>query len=298
VRGVFAQSSNTANRADDCLSHQRPASRYGSRVDRHGGITVFGTDRKILYPGCGCGSNCKSWNVDIDEQEVPRTNTLVIESHQSVPDEKMRFDLNKIEVRLLSTTSTATTTTLTTTTNTQLQALVDAMQALEKLGHDAKIEDLTSAFTTFVAEYEAEKVASEAREASMLARLAALEATVGDAANSVGAQEFAAFKQSTLNTLADLVSRFQAASDAAATAGDATDDGDDDATNSNPAACSDADGGVCAPSIEADGQNLRINAPGGAVHFSSSECTLAADLCELHRKVENMISALYSMGSD
>ena len=85
--------------------------------------------------------------------------------------------------------------------------------------------------------------------------------------NNYFVQEFAAFKQSTLNTLADLVNRFQAASDAAATAGDATDDGDDDATNSNPAACSDADGGVCAPSVEADGQNLRINAPGGAFLF-------------------------------
>jgi hypothetical protein len=138
---------------------------------------------------------------------------LRIESHQSVETETFQFDFNNLEVLLAATSSTTTITTTTVTTNTHLDVLIAKMKEMEGLGHDLKIEELSKTLTTFVQDYEAEQMAAATARVSVLARLAALEATAKECASQA---ELDATATQLKAEVATLFQRLQSASDAAA----------------------------------------------------------------------------------
>ena len=204
--------------------------------------------------------------------------------------ETFQFDLNQVEVWLVGSSSTTTTVTATTTTNTQIQALLTKVQALESMGHDAKIEDLEALLTEFVQNFEQAKQASATRESALQKRVAELEtaASISQAKN----EEFDAFKEKTESRFDELTSRFQTASDRVATAGEAS---DDDETGGDTQTCA---GDECIPTIEADGGDIVLRAPGGKVQLQSDSCKTTADLCVLQKQVAAVLDAVYAMGSD
>jgi len=291
IRGAFSERSTGDNPADDCLSGHQPHTRYGERVSEHGGITVFGTDNKILYPGCKCNGNCKFLKIDLNEEEVTETDVLILESHQSVTTETFQFDLSDVEVWTGS-TSTATTNTVTTTTNTEFQALMAKVKALEAMGNDAKLEDLELLLTAVVSEFETEKEAAAQRESALRTRVSDLE-TEAETNGQALRDEFNAFKLETAANWDLLAARFQGASDLAARAGEGSVNDDDESRNTQ--SCS---GAECIPSIGADGADIIVKAPGGMVQFQSANCAESADLCLLSQKVQTIVDAIYGMGSD
>eukprot|EP00037_Helgoeca_nana_P032255 m.412922 g.412922 ORF g.412922 m.412922 type:complete len:729 (-) comp28986_c0_seq1:50-2236(-) len=109
VAGMFTEVGNsvlpggTRSHADDCGSSvtQSPVSAWSTQTTvTHGGISVFGTNSTIIYPGCGGGANFQTYSVPIDPpRAVSTTSVLRFESHQSVGSEGALFQLGGISVK-------------------------------------------------------------------------------------------------------------------------------------------------------------------------------------------------------
>jgi hypothetical protein len=124
VRGMFSQNGLIGyNNADDCFINSDVFSEmagYGLKtptlpypnvlvhtnwdhnITGTQGVTVFGTPDTILYGGCAFGANFKIVNVLIAETVVPATNVLRMKCAQSAVTEKVVYDLNGLEVYILS----------------------------------------------------------------------------------------------------------------------------------------------------------------------------------------------------
>jgi hypothetical protein len=133
-----------------------------------------------------------------------------------------------------------------------------------------------------VQDYEEDKAALNAERDSVQSRLAALEEQAKD---SPGRAEFDEVTQQINADLAKVIGRLQSASTAASPA--------------DPAAptsvCVDEG---CIPTVRADGKDVWVSAPGGKVQFSSAACNAGVDLCLVQQQVEQVLAAVYGMGSE